>query len=147
MWSDSSGPGAYSLSSVGCLMPTVRDTPYTGNAARPWKGSGMDEEVQRVFDALAGLADIDDPKTRALAVAKVLKEWPGHSKALREVRRQAVLELLAPDDASVRKIAKELGVSPTTVQDIAGGYSGSGKNRDKPKKEPGRGTEQDVNAE
>ncbi|WP_030344812.1 helix-turn-helix domain-containing protein [Streptomyces sp. NRRL S-1022] len=91
----------------------------------------MEEEVQRVLDALAGLSEIDDPKTRALAVARVLKEWPEHSKALREVRRQAVLELLAPDDASVRKVAKELGVSPTTVQDIAAGYSRSGKDRAK----------------
>ncbi|MEU6340261.1 helix-turn-helix domain-containing protein [Streptomyces sp. NPDC046977] len=91
----------------------------------------MEEEVQRVFDALAGLSEISDPKTRALAVARVLKEWPDRSKALREVRRQAVLELLAPDDASVRKVAKELGVSPTTVQDIAAGYSRSGKDRPK----------------
>jgi len=83
----------------------------------------MDEEVQRVFDALAGLAEIDDPKTRALAAARVLKEWPEHSKALREVRRQAVLQLLEPEEASVRKIAKELGVSPSTVQDIAAGSS------------------------
>lgn len=91
----------------------------------------MEKEVQRVLDALDGLAEIDDPKTRALAVGRVLKEWPEHSKALREVRRQAVLELLAAEDASVRKIAKELGVSPTTIQDLAGGYSGSGKNREK----------------
>jgi hypothetical protein len=89
----------------------------------------MEKEVQRVLDALAGLAEIEDPKTRALAAARVLKEWPEHSKALREVRRQAVLELLVPDDASVRKVAKELGVSPTTVQDIAAGYSRSGKDR------------------
>ncbi|MFF3511554.1 helix-turn-helix domain-containing protein [Streptomyces sp. NPDC002573] len=89
----------------------------------------MEEEVQRVLDALAGLSEIDDPKTRALAVARVLKEWPEHSKALREVRRQAVMELLAPDDASVRKVAKELGVSPTTVQDIVGGHSRSGRDR------------------
>lgn len=93
----------------------------------------MEEEVQRVLDALAGLAEIDDPKTRALAVARVLKEWPEHSKALREVRRQAVLELLASDDASVRKVAKELGVSPTTIQDLTAGYSRSGKDRPKTK--------------
>lgn len=91
----------------------------------------MEKEVQRVLDALAGLAEIDDPKTRALAVARVLKEWPEHSKALREVRRQAVLELLAPDDATVRKVAKELGVSPTTIQDLSAGYSRSGKDRTK----------------
>jgi transcriptional regulator with PAS, ATPase and Fis domain len=91
----------------------------------------MEEEVQRVLDALAGLAEIDDPKTRALAVARVLKEWPEHSKALREVRRQAVLELLEPDDASVRKVAKELGVSATTIQDLTAGYSRSGKDRPK----------------
>jgi hypothetical protein len=95
----------------------------------------MDEEVQRVFDALAGLEGIADAKARALAVARVLKEWPEHSKALREVRRRAVLELLAPEEASVRKIAKELGVSPTMVQDIATGYSGSGKNRTKASEE------------
>lgn len=91
----------------------------------------MEKEVQRVLDALAGLSEIDDPKTRALAVARVLKEWPEHSKALREVRRQAVLELLAPDDASVRKVAKDLGVSPTTIQDLTAGYSRSGKDRAK----------------
>lgn len=95
----------------------------------------MEEEVQRVFDALAGLADIEDPKARALAVAKVLKEWPKQSKALREVRRGAVLELLAPKEASVRKIAKELGVSPTTVQDIA---TGSSRWTDRPKSEEGK---------
>lgn len=85
--------------------------------------------MQRVFDALAGLADIEDPKARALAVVKVLKGWPQQSSQLRELRRQAILELLAPEDASVRKVAKELGVSPTTVQDVASGYSRSGKDR------------------
>jgi len=89
----------------------------------------MEKEVQRVLDALAGLGEIEDPKARALAVARVLKEWPEHSKALREVRRQAVLELLEPDDASVRKVAKELGVSPTTIQDLTAGYSRSGRDR------------------
>lgn len=93
----------------------------------------MDKEVQRVFDALAGLADIEDPKARALAVAKVLKEWPAHSKALREVRRQAVLELLAPEEATFRGIAKELGVAPSTLQDIASEHSRWAK---RPKKGP-----------
>lgn len=91
----------------------------------------MEEEVQRVFDALDGLAEIQDPKARALAVVKVLKNWPEQSTKLRELRRQAILELLAPEDASVRKIAKELGVSPTTIQDVAAGYSRSGRDRAK----------------
>ncbi|MFE9448323.1 hypothetical protein [Streptomyces sp. NPDC006739] len=93
----------------------------------------MEEEVQRVFDALAGLADIEDPKARALAVAKVLKEWPTRSKELREIRRQAVLELLAPKEASFRNVAKELGVAPSTVQDIASEHSRWAK---RPKKDP-----------
>lgn len=93
----------------------------------------MEKEVQRVFDALAGLADIEDPKARALAVAKVLKEWPDHSKALREIRRQAVLELLAPEEATYRGVAKELGVKPSTLQDIASEYSRWSK---RPKKDP-----------
>lgn len=95
----------------------------------------MEKEVQRVLDALAGLSEIDDPKMRALAVARVLREWPEHSKALREVRRQAVLEMLAPEEASVRTVAKELGVSATTIQDLTAGYSRSGRDRVK-KTEP-----------
>lgn len=93
----------------------------------------MEEEVQRVFDALAGLSGIDDPKARALAVAKVLKAWPEHSKALREIRRQAVLELLAPEEATFRGIAKELGVAPSTLQDIASEHS---RWANRPKKAP-----------
>ena len=93
----------------------------------------MEEEVQRVFDALAGLSGIDDPKARALAVAKVLKAWPEHSKALREIRRQAVLELLAPEEATFRGIAKELGVAPSTLQDIASEHS---RWANRPKKNP-----------
>jgi transposase len=89
----------------------------------------MEEEVQRVFDALDGLAEIADPKARALAVAKVLKTWSKQGGALREIRRKAILELLEPKEASVRSVAKELGVSPTTVQDVKSGYAGSGKER------------------
>ncbi|MFF7142289.1 transposase family protein [Streptomyces nodosus] len=101
----------------------------------------MEEEVQRVFDALDGLAEIEDPKARALAVAKILKGWSKQGGKLRELRRQAVLELLAPKEASVRSVAKELGVSPTTIQDIKAGYAGSGKERPesenpRPRKKP-----------
>lgn len=87
--------------------------------------------MQRVFDALDGLAGITDPKARALAVAKVLKTWSKQASQLREIRRQAVLELLAPDEATVRSVAKELGVSPTTIQDVKTSYSRSGRDREK----------------
>lgn len=91
----------------------------------------MEEEVQRVFDALDGLAEIEDPKARALAVAKVLGIWSKQAGELRELRRQAVLELLKPKEATVRSVAIELGVSPTTIQDIKASYSRSGRDREK----------------
>ncbi|MBP5913220.1 helix-turn-helix domain containing protein [Streptomyces scabiei] len=91
----------------------------------------MEEEVQRVFDALDGLTEIEDPKTRALAVAKVLGAWSKQASRLRELRRQAVLELLKPEEATVRSVAKDLGVSPTTIQDIKTSYSRSGRDREK----------------
>lgn len=96
----------------------------------------MEEEVQRVFDALAGLAGIADPKARALAAVKVLKGWPDQSRKLRELRRDAVIELLAPEDASYRKVAKDLGVSPSTVQDIVTGQSKSWSKRPKATEAP-----------
>jgi hypothetical protein len=91
----------------------------------------MEEEVQRVFDALDGLTEIEDPKARALAVAKVLGAWSKRAGELRELRRQAVLELLKPKEATVRSVAIELGVSPTTIQDIKTSYSRSGRDREK----------------
>lgn len=84
-----------------------------------------------MFDALDGLTEIEDPKGRALAIAKVLKAWSKQGSRLREMRRQAVLELLTPKEATVRSVAKELGVSPTTIQDIKTSYSRSGRDREK----------------
>lgn len=96
----------------------------------------MTEEAQRVFDAIAALEGITDPKERALAVGEVLDKMPDQSKRLRELRQQAVRELLAREGASYRKVATELGLHFTRVRDIAEGYSGSGKNRPKKSAEP-----------
>ncbi|MBP5870875.1 transposase family protein [Streptomyces sp. LBUM 1485] len=57
--------------------------------------------------------------------------WSKQASRLRELRRQAVLELLKPEEATVRSVAKDLGVSPTTIQDIKTSYSRSGRDREK----------------
>ncbi|MFG3371139.1 RNA polymerase subunit sigma-70 [Streptomyces sp. NPDC048156] len=91
----------------------------------------MTEEAQRVFDAIDALKGIPDPIARARALTEVLKALPGQNKALKEARQSAVNELLQRPGASLRTVGAELGVSFSTVQDIAKGYSGSGKSRPK----------------
>ncbi|MFF4403803.1 helix-turn-helix domain-containing protein [Streptomyces sp. NPDC001404] len=96
----------------------------------------MTEEAQRVFDAIDALAEIADPKARAIALGEVLKGLSGHNKRLKEMRQQAVNELLARDGASLRTVGADLGVSFSTVQDIVKGYSGSGSKRPKAAQPP-----------
>jgi hypothetical protein len=91
----------------------------------------MTKEARRVFEAIDALAGITDPSERALAVGEVLKALPDRNKQLKELRRQAVGELLARDGASLRSVGAELGLNFSTVQDIAKGYSGSGRKRPK----------------
>ncbi|MFE1349549.1 hypothetical protein [Streptomyces sp. NPDC058757] len=93
----------------------------------------MSEEVQRVFDAIDALDAITDPLERARALGQVLKALPDKNRALKAARQQAVAELMARPDASLRSVGAELGISFSTVQDIMKGYSGSGSKR--PKKE------------
>ncbi|WP_405676769.1 hypothetical protein OG292_19750 [Streptomyces sp. NBC_01511] len=95
----------------------------------------MTEEAQRVFDAIDALKKIADPTERARALGEVLKALPGQNKALKEARQEAVRELLARPGASLRTVGADLEINFSTVQDIAKGYSGSGKSR--PKKETG----------
>lgn len=94
----------------------------------------MSEEAQRVFDAIDALEEITDPTERARALGEVLKTLPSRNKRLKELRQAAVKELLAREGASYRTVGAELGISFSTVQDIAKGYSGSG--RDRAKKKP-----------
>lgn len=91
----------------------------------------MTEEVQRVFDAIDALKQIADPSERARALSEVLKAMPVQNKSLKEARQEAVQELLARPGASLRSVGAELGLSYSTVQDIAKGYSGSGSKRPK----------------
>jgi DNA-directed RNA polymerase specialized sigma24 family protein len=94
---------------------------------------GQIEEVQRVTDALAALEAIPDPLLRAQAISQVLADHAERAPRLRELRREAVLQLRA-DKVSLRKIATLLGVSLGTVQDIERGHSGNWgtKSRKKP---------------
>lgn len=98
----------------------------------------MTEEAQRVIDAMNAVEAMSDPEARARAIGEVLADQAARAQRWRQDRRETVLALRAQVPAvSYRKIAKLLGVSLRTVQDIEAGYSGSGKNR--PKKEAGDG--------
>ncbi|MFG2404221.1 hypothetical protein ACGFR8_07755 [Streptomyces brevispora] len=90
----------------------------------------FEEEAQRVFDALDGLAAMDDPAAQARAISRVLKEQPKRNQQLKAIRRNYVLDQRAAK-VPYRTIATQLGVSAGTVQDIERGYSGSGRDRPK----------------
>ncbi|WTW95449.1 helix-turn-helix domain-containing protein [Streptomycetaceae bacterium NBC_01309] len=94
------------------------------------------EVAQRVFDALEALKRIDDEAARAREISVFLRAYGPKIKELSDIRRDYVLDQRG-QDVSVRKIAAEIGVSPSTVQDIERGYSGSGKTR--PRKSAGTG--------
>jgi hypothetical protein len=89
---------------------------------------GGEEEVQRVFDALDGLKAMKDPKARAKAISAFLREQQPRLRELSELRRAYV-----KDERKRKvprwKIAEDIGVSASTVQDIEQGYSGSGRAR------------------
>ncbi|MEU6929003.1 hypothetical protein AB0A05_07545 [Streptomyces sp. NPDC046374] len=94
--------------------------------------AGGGEVAQRVFDALEALKSIEDEALRAREISTFLRAYGPKIKELSDLRRDFVLGQRA-QEVSVRKIATQIGVSPSTVQDIERGYSGSGKTR--PRKE------------
>ncbi|MEU3785237.1 helix-turn-helix transcriptional regulator [Streptomyces sp900129855] len=96
--------------------------------------AGGGEVAQRVFDALEALKAIEDETVRAREISVFLRQYGPKVKELSELRRDFVLDERARQ-VSVRKLAAKIGVSPSTVQDIERGYSGSGKTR--PRKEKG----------
>lgn len=102
------------------------------------KSGDGEAEVQRVFDALDGLKAIDDPAARAKAISAFLKEQQPRLRELSKLRQEYVR---AQREKKVPrwKIAEEIGVSPSTVQDIEVGYSGSGKTRPRKKDDQAEG--------
>lgn len=93
-----------------------------------------------MIDAMNAVEAMSDPEARARAIGEVLADQAARAARWRKDRRETVLTLRAQDPpVSYRKIAKLLGVSLRTVQDIESGYSGSGKHRPKASEEQGDG--------
>ncbi|MFI1702989.1 helix-turn-helix domain-containing protein [Streptomyces griseoruber] len=97
--------------------------------------AGGGEVAQRVFDALEALKAIEDEGDRAREISAFLRNYGPKVKELSDLRREYVLDQRR-QQVSVRKLASKIGVSPSTVQDIERGYSGSGKTR--PRQEKGK---------
>ncbi|WP_405961205.1 helix-turn-helix domain-containing protein [Streptomyces sp. NBC_00024] len=95
--------------------------------------TGGGEEAQRVFDALDALKAMEDPTAQAKAISAFLREQGKRIKELSDLRRDYVLDE-RKKKVPHRKIAENIGVSPSTVQDIERGYSGSGRSRPRTKK-------------
>ena len=85
------------------------------------------EEVQRVIDSVKttvdALAVMQDEIAKARRAGRLLKELPDEQKRLRQIRRQAVLNL-REQKVSYRKIASALGISLARVQQIEAGETG-----------------------
>lgn len=88
-----------------------------------------------MLEALDAVDRIEDPEARSRAQVQVTAEvrersaqWVQERSALaQQIRDQEEKE-------TIRGIAKRLGVSPGTVQDLLNNYRGSGQRR--PRKEP-----------
>lgn len=87
-----------------------------------------DEEVRRVSEALDAVEQITDPEERVQAMSRTMAAQVERNKEWQKERRALVLKLRA-EEVSIRKIAERVGTSPSTVQDILRGYSGSGTHR------------------
>ncbi|WP_406321781.1 hypothetical protein [Streptomyces sp. NBC_00519] len=90
--------------------------------------AGGEEEVQRLFDALDALEAMGDPKSRARAISAFLRVQQPRLRKLSQLRRDYVLEERAKK-VPRKQIAEDIGVSPSTVQDIELGYTKSGRDR------------------
>ncbi|WP_228994727.1 hypothetical protein [Streptomyces sp. DH8] len=98
--------------------------------------AGGEEEVRHVFDALDALKAIEDPRARAKAISAFLKEQQPRLRELSELRRAYVRDQ-RKQKVPRWKIAEDIGVSASTVQDIEHGYSGSGRARPPKAKDDG----------
>ncbi|MFE1550596.1 helix-turn-helix domain-containing protein [Streptomyces sp. NPDC058718] len=87
-----------------------------------------EEEVRQVSDALDAVERIEDREERVRAMSLTMAAQVARNKEWVKERRALVLELREAE-VSVRQIAARVGTSPSTVQDILRGYSGSGTHR------------------
>ncbi|MFJ8606329.1 helix-turn-helix domain-containing protein [Streptomyces sp. NPDC093675] len=86
------------------------------------------EEVRRVFEALDAVEAIADPEARSRAQSQITAEV--RERSARWTRERSVLARhLQAQEVTVRGIAKRLGVSPGTVQDLLRNFRGSGSRR------------------
>lgn len=87
-----------------------------------------EEEVRQVSEALDAVERIEDREERVRAMSRTMAAQVARNKEWVKERRALVLELREAE-VSVRQIAARVGTSPSTVQDILRGYSGSGTHR------------------
>ncbi|HEX6518313.1 MAG TPA: helix-turn-helix domain-containing protein [Nocardioidaceae bacterium] len=87
-----------------------------------------EEEVRQVSDALDAIERIEDREERVRAMSLTMAAQVKRNREWVKERRALVLEL-RDAEVSVRQIAARVGTSPSTVQDILRGYSGSGTHR------------------
>ncbi|WP_328427856.1 hypothetical protein [Streptomyces sp. NBC_00443] len=81
-----------------------------------------------MIDAIEALKAIEDETLRARAISEFLRVSGPKIKELSDLRRDYVRGQRR-QSVPHRTIAKNIGVSSSTVQDIERGYSGSGKSR------------------
>ncbi|MFD7860900.1 hypothetical protein [Streptomyces sp. NPDC059783] len=86
-------------------------------------------EVRRLVEAVAAFDDIEDDEACALALTRVLADWPGYQARLRELRQQRV-NALKKQGRTWREIGELLGgISAARAQQIGTGQSGAQRRR------------------
>lgn len=79
-------------------------------------------------EALDAVERIEDREERVRAMSQTMAAQVKRNREWQKERRALVLELREAE-VSIRQIAARVGTSPSTVQDILRGYSGSGSHR------------------
>lgn len=82
-----------------------------------------------MFDALDAVERIADPEERSRAQVQITAATRERAARWAAERAQLAHRLRDEEGESVRGIARRLGVTPSTVQDLLRGYKGSGQNR------------------
>lgn len=84
------------------------------------------QEVTKVLEAIAALAEIDDDAACTAAVSEVLRRWPDLGSELRQLREKRVNALRDQQKRTWPEIAAIIGdVTPERAQQISKGLSGA----------------------